>query len=69
MNVGELKQRLNGFKDESPVLIVEQVMGEVHELRTVEHDSMVEWIEQQRKHVCVLATGPKRPTHSVEQDQ
>lgn len=55
MNVGELKRLLNGWKDDAPVVIEDCTMMEVHELRTVRHELMVEWIEQQKKDVCLLS--------------
>lgn len=60
MNVGELKQRLAGFKDECPVLLEDITMREIHELRTVAADRMCEWIQQQMKDVCVLTIKEKR---------
>ena len=60
MNVGQLKQRLNGFKDEAPVLMEDFMMREVHEVRSVNHDRMCEWIEQQKKDVCVLSINENR---------
>lgn len=63
MSVKELKQRLNGFDDESPVLLEDITMCEVHELRSVSHDRMCEWIEQQKKPVCVLSIKDTRSTN------
>jgi len=60
MNVGELKQRLNGFKDEAPVLMEDFTMREIHEMRSVSHDRMCEWIAQQMQDVCVLSINATR---------
>lgn len=60
MNVGELKQRLNGWKDDAPVLMEDFMMREIHEVQSVEHDRMCEWIEQQMKDVCVLSINKIR---------
>ena len=60
MNVGQLRQRLNGFKDESPVLMEDFTMREIHEVRSVNHDHMCEWIAQQMCDVCVLSIEETR---------
>lgn len=60
MNVGELRLRLNGFKEEAPVLMEDFMMREIHEVRSVSHDRMCEWIEQQKKDVCVLSINEQR---------
>ena len=60
MTVKELKQRLNSFAEDVPVLMEDITMREVHEVRSVSHDKMCEWIEQQRKNVCVLSINEKR---------
>lgn len=60
MNVGELKARLEGFKDDAPVLLEDITMCEVHELRSVSNDRMCEWIAQQMKDVCVLSIKENR---------
>lgn len=64
MNVGELKQRLNGFKESAPVLMEDFVMWEIHEVKSVSHDRMCEWIKQQMLDVCVLSINEKR-THTA----
>lgn len=60
MTVKELKQRLNGFKDDAVVLMEDFTMREIHEVRSINHDRMCEWIEQQRKDVCVLSINETR---------
>ncbi len=60
MNVGQLRQRLSEFKDEAPVLMEDFTMREIHEVRSVSHDRMCEWIEQQTKNVCVFSINENR---------
>lgn len=55
MTVKDLKQRLNGFKDECPVLMEDFTMREVHEVHSVNPDRMCEWIAQQMQPVCVIS--------------
>ena len=60
MNVAQLKTRLNGFKDNAVVLIEDFTMREIHEVKSVNHDRMCEWIEQQMRDVCVLSINESR---------
>lgn len=55
MTVSQLKQRLNGWPDNAPVLVMNNGY-ECNELRQVEHDRRCEWVEQQMKDVCVLSS-------------
>jgi hypothetical protein len=60
MNVGQLKQLLNGWKDDAPVLMEDFTMREVHEVKSASHAQMCEWIEQQTRDVCVLSINERR---------
>jgi hypothetical protein len=60
MTVKELRQRLNGFSDDAPVLMEDFTMREIHEVKSVNHDKMCEWIQQQMRDVCVLSIRDNR---------